>query len=371
MTGGASVSASKWHSSSALVLAIVILCLVLAPASKPAASQGNAPVKFKNVQVLKDLPADQLIAGMQFISASLGVECEFCHVRDAFEKDDKPSKKTARQMIEMTLAINTQNFRGDRAVTCNTCHRGSTRPVGIPMLDSRAPYVSEAKPINEPTVQTASDLPSADDVLKKYMQALGGQVAIEAVISRVETGTVRFSSGPAFPVEILSKSPFKQTMIVHLPAGDSVTTFDGDSGWSSAPGGPIRDLHQADLEGARLDADLQFTSHLKSSFQEFKVLRSERFADHDAVLLFAMNPTGPPLELYFDRDTGLLLRQTRFSDSPLGLNPTTIDYDDYKTFNGVQVPMHVTITRPNRTLDIHFDHVEQNTPVDDAKFNHQ
>ena len=117
-----------------------------------------------------------------------------------------------------------------------------------------------------------------------------------------------------------------------------------------------------------MDADLQFPSHLRASFQDFKVLRSERLMDHDALLVFVMKASAPPLELYFDRETGLLLRQTRFSDSPLGLNATQIDYQDYKSFDGVQVPMHIIITRPNRVLDIHLEQAKQNSPVDDAKF---
>jgi hypothetical protein len=74
------------------------------------------------------------------------------------------------------------------------------------------------------------------------------------------------------------------------------------------------------------------------------------------------------LELYFDRETALLLRQLRFGASPVGLNPTQIDYDDYKTFDGVQVPLHLVITRPNRTLNIRLFQVKHNVPVDDAKF---
>jgi hypothetical protein len=129
-------------------------------------------------------------------------------------------------------------------------------------------------------------------------------------------------------------------------------------------------MPQADIEGAKLDADLQFPINVKKTFQGLKVIRTERFNDHDAILLFAMNSSGPPLELYFDRQTGLLLRQLRFGSSPLGLNPTQIDYGDYKTFDGVQIPLHRVITRPNRTLDIHLLQVTQNVSIDDAKFAH-
>jgi hypothetical protein len=127
-------------------------------------------------------------------------------------------------------------------------------------------------------------------------------------------------------------------------------------------------MPQADIEGAKLDADLQFPINVKKTFQELKVIRTERVGEHEAILLFATNSSGPPLELYFERQTGLLLRQLRFGSSPLGLNPTQIDYGDYKIFDGVQVPLHVVITRPNRTLDIHLLEVTQNVRIDDAKF---
>src|SRR5260370_23648665 len=53
--------------------------------------------QFKNIQVLKGIPAEQLIPTMQFITASLGVDCEFCHVHNAFENDDKKPKQTPRK----------------------------------------------------------------------------------------------------------------------------------------------------------------------------------------------------------------------------------------------------------------------------------
>jgi len=324
--------------------------------------------KFKNLQVLKDVPPDQMIPAMQFISASLGVECEFCHVRDAYDKDDKQSKKTARRMIQMMFALNANQFDGERAVTCYTCHRGSAKPVSIPMVNSTAPYVSEARLAAGPAAQGRTDLPSADDVIERYIQAVGGAAAVEIVSSRVESGTVTFGPGVGFPIEILTKSPSRQAMIVHLPAGDNSTAFDGQNGWFKSPAGTVRDMPQAEIEGAKLDADLQFPMNVKKTFQQLKVMGTEKIGEHEAILLFATNSSGPPLELYFDRQTGLLLRQLRFGSSPLGLNPTQIDYGDYKIFDGVQVPLHVVITRPNRTMDIHLLQVTQNVRIDDAKF---
>src|ERR1700752_5453909 len=92
----------------------------------------KAEEQFKNIQVLKGVPAEQIFPTMQFITASLGVECEFCHVQNAFEKDDKKNKQTARKMMEMMFAINADNFDRHREVTCYTCHRGNVQPMAIP-----------------------------------------------------------------------------------------------------------------------------------------------------------------------------------------------------------------------------------------------
>src|SRR5215471_12391418 len=127
------------------------LLLLLAGASaraqsttpKPAAESGTArrlaEEEFKNIQALKGIPADQLIPTMQFIAASLGVECEHCHVAHAFEKDDKKAKVTARKMIGMMMTINKDNFEGHREVTCYSCHRGAGDPIATPIVTAEPP----------------------------------------------------------------------------------------------------------------------------------------------------------------------------------------------------------------------------------------
>src|SRR6202451_942495 len=125
---------------SVAVLSAATALIAGRPAQAPPSTGPKTAVQqFKNIQVLKDIPADQLIPAMQFITASLGVECEFCHVQGAFEKDDKKPKETARKMMTMMLAINKDNFEGHREVTCYSCHRGSIDPVGTPLVMAEEP----------------------------------------------------------------------------------------------------------------------------------------------------------------------------------------------------------------------------------------
>jgi len=201
----------KFESSAYLVggLITALGCLLGAGIAQSRSPQetnaGTAPKAaaqaFKNIQVLKDIPADQLFPAMQFVSASLGVECDYCHVERAFDKDDKEKKQVARRMMQMMFALNKDNFNGRREVTCYSCHHGSPEPAGTPAIADEEPR-SEHRPGEAPAATPA--LPSADELLQKYAQAVGGADALQKVSSRVEKGTITAFGGRNFPVEVIT-----------------------------------------------------------------------------------------------------------------------------------------------------------------------
>ena len=336
-----------------------------APAQTPAAAAKPKMTQeqFKNIQVLKDLPADQLIPAMQFISTSLGVECEYCHVQGAFDKDDKKTKKTAREMITMMMAINKENFEGHREVTCFTCHRGANDPVGTPIISDAPP-----KPEAENAAAAAKPLPTADAILDKYLQAVGGREAIEKITSRVEKASLTVPGAPEVPIDILAKAPDKRISIMHMREGDSVTAFDGHQGWLSNPGRPVRRMSEQDNYIAKLDADLHFAADVKQLFSSFQVSESEKIGDREVYLVVGKSEDKPPVRLYFDAESGLLLRMIRYTETPLGRNPSQVDFADYRATDGVKIPYRWTLARPGQRFTIQVTEVKQNVPVDDAQF---
>jgi len=338
---------------------------LLGQAPQPAPK--TAEQQFKNIKVLKGIPADELIPSMQFISASLGVECEFCHERGAFEKDDKKPKQIARKMIEMELAINHDNFKGQTAVTCFSCHRGAENPVGIPIIseisnDAAKPHEAEA------AEKTAPALPSADDILSKYLQAVGGAAAVEKVTSRQESGTVNFA-GRQFPVEVLSKAPNKRISIVHTPNGENITAYDGQKGWLASPGPrPPRDMNPQENESISFDATIHLPAEISKMFTQFHVRPADSINGHDVLQVIGVNQGKPPLRLFFDKQSGLLLRTIKYEQTPLGRNPIQIDYAGYKDEGGVKIPLQWTVARPGGRFTIQIDKVQQNVPIADSKF---
>lgn len=110
----------------------------LAELRKSIAGKEEAPAEtvFKNIQLLKGIPAGRVLRIMELgYARSLGVNCTHCHIPGAWEKDDKPTKQVARDMAAMMRAINMQhlkeikNLKSEQpTVNCTTCHRGQTKP---------------------------------------------------------------------------------------------------------------------------------------------------------------------------------------------------------------------------------------------------
>jgi hypothetical protein len=338
------------------------------------ASPAMAEAVFKNIKVLKGVPSQQIIPAMRVIASSLGVQCSFCHVQGHFEDDAKPPKEVARTMMRMMSSINQNHFEGAREVTCYSCHRGSPKPATIPLIGneptgneltaSRLPR-GPATDLEHETLP--SELPTADQLIDHFVRALGGASALEKIMTRVETGSAQVE-GKSFHVQILNKGPDKRLFVQHTAAGDSITALDGNTGWVIAPGRPLHELSGPELEATRLDADLQFALHIKQSFPELRVEYPETVDGREAYVVLGIREGSPPWKFFFDGQSGLLLRLMRYAESPLGLDSTQIDYQDYREVDGVKTPLSWTIARSESSTNIRIEEIKQNVPIDDAEF---
>jgi hypothetical protein len=95
----------------------------------------TAGARFKNVQLLKNLPASQFIDTMRYFTMALGGECDLCHTQGDFAADTKPNKLMARKMIEMNEHVNEMTFGGKMVVRCYTCHQGHAEPQNHPAFE--------------------------------------------------------------------------------------------------------------------------------------------------------------------------------------------------------------------------------------------
>ncbi|MEP7307351.1 MAG: c-type cytochrome [Acidobacteriota bacterium] len=330
---------------------------------------------FKNVRVLKGIPVDEFMGTMGIFSAALGMSCEDCHeASDAkwenYALDTSPRKTTARRMIQMMAAINQGSFGGRQVVTCYSCHRGADKPKTTPSLTA----IYSTPPPEEPPdiIPVAPNAPPVDRILDKYLAAIGGAQKLAGVTSFVAKGTsVGYGpEGTNRPVEIYAKAPEQRTTIIHTLDGDSTTTFNGTAGWIAAPHRPVPvlELTGSDLGGIRLDAGLSFPARIKQTFNNWRVGASSTIDDKDVEVVQGTSAGGTLATLYFDRESGLLLRMVRYADSRVGRLPTQFDYADYRDVSGVKMPFKWKMTWLDGFEDLTLTEIQPNVAIDAAKF---
>jgi photosynthetic reaction center cytochrome c subunit len=330
--------------------------------------------KYMNVQVLKDLPAAQLPDAMVFMAASLGANCGFCHVRTpqgewAFEKDDKPEKKTARQMLRMTQGLNAQFFDGKPTVTCSSCHQSRHEPSPMPPLaqaltpDQAATLAARGEGRGgRPPAPTET----ADEVIAKYVQALGGEQRLRTMKSAVLRGTAIGRGGDASPVVVEQAGPdrYRSTVESKPPM---TRAFDGDSAWLDT-GGHVRQLEGVQLAYAASLDDTGLALRLKDKYAGLTVGRYDRIDGRDVVWLNGRPSAAVTEALAFDRGSGLLARRVVRLPTPMGRLPVQIDYADYREVDGLKVPFEVRLTDWETVLTKKFAGVELNAAIDQARF---
>jgi len=380
----------KFHSTPTILGAMAATALCLAgvalaggqapatPAPVPAPTQVMAEDAFKNVQVLKGYSVPQFMEAMGFFCASLGQSCEYCHdlVHGTWDDyaTDNAHKNMARKMVLMMTAINKANFGGRRAVTCYSCHGGSTSPKITPSLALVYGTPSPEDPNDVPLGDAPKGV-TADQILDKYLQAIGGAQRLAALTSFTAKGISVGYGDEAYdrPVEIFAKAPAQRSTVIHTLSGDNTTTFDGRAAWVAAPATaapvPVLALAGTDLDGARIDAALSFPAQLKTTLTGWRVGEPTTIDDKEVQIVQGMAAPGRPVRLFFDKTSGLLVRQLRFTDSPIGLNPLQIDYSDYRAVAGVKMPYRWVVTWLDGMATFTMSDVQANAAVDAAKFN--
>ena len=351
----------------------------------PVLGQTGAPQKplmaedvFKNVQVLKGIPVNQFMETMGFFSAALGYNCTNCHGSDVlgnWEKyaDDTPVKQTARRMVQVVSTINKSLFGGREAVTCYTCHRGSPTPKIVPSLLEQ---YSEPPPDDPNEVEISarvSPVPSADDILNRYIQAIGGAQRLAALTSY--TGTGRYEGFDSYhgkvAVDVYAKSTGERTVIAHTQNGDSVTAYDGHNAWIMGPDKPVSVLQLVpggDLDGVKLDSTLAFPGGLKQALTNWRTGFPTTSIDDRPVQVVQAMAGGSRVKLFFDKETGLLSRVVRYSKTIVGPVPVQIDYSDYREVAGVKIPFQWRLTWTDGQSMFSLDDVKANVAIDPAKF---
>lgn len=341
-------------------------CVFLVNKGNTQTKTETAGQKFKSIKVLNDMPADQMGKVMNLMSASLGVNCNFCHTSNDtdFEKDGNEHKDIAREMIKMNLELNKNYFNGRTEISCNTCHQGRAHPQSAINLSAAAAEERPKQPENKPTV---------DEILAKYETALGGKMNLAKITSRRIKANRLEPDGKTFEVEEILQKGDKISVTTIYPSkeyGDYTATeiYDGTIAFKLGNGEKIK-LKTDEAEQIKREAQVFANPNLKAIYQKMDFRSVDKIDGREVYLIIATTADNSRERLYFDVQNGLLVRRVASTPTVLGNFQYQVDYADYKDFGGVKLPTIIKFAVPNIHWTRKVSEVKNNVPIDDTKFN--
>jgi len=343
----------------------------------------NPPVAeavFKDVQVLKGIPVDEFMDTMGMFAAATAKDCTGCHApevltasRDAFAKPT-PMIQRARQMVVMMNTINRNYFRGERRVTCYTCHSATSNPQRVPNLSVQYGTPPADNPDRLDFIALPDRAKEVDQIFARYIQAIGGAERLGGVKTFAASGTYAGwdTSRVEVPVEFFGRAPDSFTTVVHRKEGDNIFVFDGRNAWFAGVDAAVPNFTTTytggNLSGARVDALVAIAPHtIQKAFGRWQVSEDVIDDDKPVTILQGTNQGQLPVNLYFD-ESGLLVRLVRWNDTAVGPIPTQFDFSDYREAGGIRRPFRWVKAWTNNRVEFTLKDVRLNAPIDAARF---
>ena len=226
-------------------------------------------------------------------------------------------------------------------------------------------------PAQTPAAKPAANLPSAEQIVNKYVQASGGKAAIEKITSRRATGTFELPAmGVSAPVEMYAKAPNKTVLTIDIAGFGAIQRgYNGTVGWDVNPQTGNRELSGGELAQMKLGADFYRDTRLMQLFPKMTVKGVEKVNGSDAYVVEGTSADGITETMYFDTQSGLIVRSDVEADSPQGKMKVSSFPSDYRDVDGVKIPFTIKQSTPTLEFTIKLDSVKHNVPIDDAKFN--
>jgi Flp pilus assembly protein TadD/outer membrane lipoprotein-sorting protein len=285
---------------------------------------------------------------------------------------DQAVRKEAESLLEEALSENSGSGRNRSADTkaINTAmieepvETGTSKMIGG---ESSGVAIRDGQ-----TIEKSESLPTTDEVLSRYMEAIGGATAIKAVNTRVMKGTVDVagvSRGGSF--EIYAQAPNKIVTTVQAhPIGTAKLGYNGRSGWGQTVKG-TRALKSAELASLEREADFYSPLTLKSNYAKVTLLGMSKIGYRD-VYVVELQPTAGAVEkLYLDGQTYLPVRLNAFRPNGPVSEPVEIYFDDWREVDGIKFPFHISQSFPKLTLSLTVKEIRHNVTLDASMFEPQ
>ncbi len=221
-----------------------------------------------------------------------------------------------------------------------------------------------------PTATNSAAMLTVDQILGKYRQAVGGQAAFEKLMTRVAKGSfvqIQGTTNITGPVEIYAKAPNKVAWI--MDNGKVQQIFDGTVSWIKNVRGGAYQISGEPLARVKRESDFYREINLGEIYPKMTLIRKDKVGDRETYVIEAVPRDGKPDTIYFDAQTGLLIRLDGVIEGEKGKPaPTEIYFEDYREVDGVKLPFTTRQSGPGYNITIKLYEIKHNVPIDDTKF---
>ena len=222
------------------------------------------------------------------------------------------------------------------------------------------------------TIDSSGTLPSVDQLLARYLEAVGGAAALKAPTSRVIKGTVDVvgvSRGGRF--ETYAQAPDKIVTTVETTSlGTFKAGYNGRSGWVTSPNG-ILQLKGSDLSAISREADFYSYTRMKSNYAKVTLVGKSKIGYRE-VYVVDFQPANAAVErVYFDTKTYLPARVNTVSPFQGFSAPVEIYLDDWREVDGIKYPFSLSERYPKLTLSYTVKEIKHNVPIEPGTFDPQ
>ena len=181
---------------------------------------------------------------------------------------------------------------------------------------------------------------TAEQVWDKYVQAVGGKDAIAKLKNQVVKGSFDMGNGRMMDLEITTEAGKIHSLLKSQQAGELAGAFNGTSGWTKSARGQ-GEMNRNDVVNAKALLENLDVIKLSEPYPKLTLSgRKTKIGDREAFVMRGSRD-GKSLTLYFDAETGLLLRKSEAASTIIGSIPEQVDYEDYRDLDGVKLPMTI------------------------------
>ena len=229
---------------------------------------------------------------------------------------------------------------------------------------------SSATPAETSASPAAIKLPEAKEIIERYVRALGGRDALSKHKSRYEKGTIELSPmGIKGTVETFSRSDDRALTKLSIDGiGDILEGFDGKTAWSINPVQGNRIKSGTELAQAKRNSTFRRELNLDKMYDGLKVRGIEKVGERDTYVVVASSAGLPDDILYFDTETGLLMRSDSIVVTPEGNQAMSSFYDDYREVEGIKSAFKVRAKTPAFEINTAVAEVKYGVAIEDSKF---